>query len=313
MKVCRVLGSVVATVAHPAYAGRALLWVHPEDATGACVGPGLLAIDTVSAGPGDRVLVLSEGRGARQILRDERAPGALGDRGHCRCREPLSMLPRRRQLENDLVCLSGAIHERGWVANHDGNLSVQLAPQRFLVTPTALSKGAVQAQHLLVVDDHGKRVSGLCKPFSELDMHLLVMRKRPDVGAVIHAHPPHATALAVTGQAVLSTMLAEAVVSLGAKIPLVPFAAPKSPDVTLNLLPVVQEVDAVTLENHGVLVWGPDLETAYLRLELVEHLARIQCLARQVGTVRTLDARMLEPLLRARTQAGLGPAGRKAL
>ncbi len=74
MKICRVFGSVVATVAHPSYAGRALLWVHPEDATGACSGPDILAIDTVQAGPGDRVLVLSEGRGARQILGDPKAP-----------------------------------------------------------------------------------------------------------------------------------------------------------------------------------------------------------------------------------------------
>ncbi len=220
------------------------------------------------------------------------------------------MLPRRRQLEKDLVHLSAMLHTRGWVANHDGNLSARLAAQRFLVTPTAFSKAAVRPQHLLVVDDYGKRISGLCKPFSELDMHLLVMRERPDVGAVIHAHPPHATALAVTGQAVLPTMLAEAVISLGVHVPLMPFAAPKSPDVTLNLLPVVQQVDAVTLANHGVLTWGPDLDTAYLRLELVEHLARIQCIARQMGTVRTLDTATLAQLLHVRKKAGLGFAGR---
>lgn len=219
----------------------------------------------------------------------------------------------RRQLEDRLVAVSRRLHERGWVANHDGNVTARLADGRLLATPTAYSKGDINRGCLIVLDEEGAMVSGKHRPFSELNLHLFVYRARPDVQAVLHSHAPHATALAVAGIPVEPRMLAEPVVSLGQRIPLIPYAAPKSPESTLNLQPVVQEVDAVTLENHGVLTWGPDLETAFLRMELVEHLARIQLLAQAAGGVRTVPEHDVPALLQARAKAGLGPEGRAAI
>jgi len=218
----------------------------------------------------------------------------------------------RRQAEDVLCDYSQRLHARGWVANHDGNLTFKLEADRFLATPTGVSKAAVTRERLIVVDGQGRRVSGSEKPFGELELHLFVYRQRPDVRAVIHAHPPTATGLAVAGVEIRPAMLAEPVVSLGRSIPLVPYARPKSPEFTLALGPHLAESDAVVLENHGVLTCGPDVELAYLRMELVEHLARIQLVAQQARAVREIPDADVEAMLEARRKAGLGAAGRAA-
>ena len=220
------------------------------------------------------------------------------------------MAPTRRQLEDELVAISLRLHARGWVANHDGNVSVRLGEGRILATPTGVSKAGVDRQCLIVVDGEGNVISGRHKPFSELGLHLFVYRHRPDVNAVLHSHAPHATALATCGIPVEPKMMAEPVVSLGDTVPLVPYAPPKSPEATFHLAPIVGIVDSVTLENHCVLTWGPDLETAYLRMELVEHLARIQTIAQSLGGARTIPEGDISKLLQARAAAGLGPGGR---
>ena len=221
----------------------------------------------------------------------------------------------QRQTRRDLECAvadySQRLHAAGWVANHDGNISVRLEEDRFLITPTAVSKADVDRSKLLVVDERGQRVSGCYRPFSELNLHLYAYRERPDVQVVMHAHPPTATGFAVAGVEVLSTMMAEPVVSLGDVIPLVPYARPKTPESTLNMGPALAQSDAFLLQNHGVVTVGPDLETAFLRMELVEHLAKIQLVAQQLGGASYIPHGDIEHLMGARAKAGLGPQGRK--
>jgi L-fuculose-phosphate aldolase len=217
----------------------------------------------------------------------------------------------RRELEHRVVEYSKRLHCAGWVANHDGNVSVRLEEDRFLITPTAFSKEAVERETLLVVNGRGERVSGRYRPFSEMNLHLYIYRQRPDVNAVLHAHPVTATGFAVAGVPVLTTMMAEPVVSLGESVPLVPYARPKSPESTLNMGSHVEQADALLLQNHGVISYGPDLETAYLRMELVEHLAKIQAAAHQVGGPSHIPHGDIEVLLDARAKAGLGARGRQ--
>jgi L-fuculose-phosphate aldolase len=213
-------------------------------------------------------------------------------------------------LRAALVEYSHAIHSRGWVANHDGNVTARLPGDRFLVTPTATSKAKVTNDSLLIVDASGAKVGTAGgRPFSELGLHLAVYASRPDAQAVIHAHPPHATAFAVSGRSLEAPFLAEAVVSLGPGIPTVPYAAP-GVGAANALGPFLVEHDAVLLANHGVLAWGIDVEQAYLRLELVEHLARIGAIAQSLGGVRALPGSSLPALAEARAKAGLGPRGR---
>src|SRR6478752_1297243 len=149
-----------------------------------------------------------------------------------------------RARREELADYAQRIHARGWVANHDGNLTFRLEPGRYLATPTAMSKAAVTAEEILVVDESGAKISGRGKPFSEIGLHLTVYRNRPDVNAVLHAHPPTATGFAVAGVELAQPMIAEAVVSLGHSIPTVPFAAPGQA-ACQALAPYVLEHDVV--------------------------------------------------------------------
>lgn len=227
------------------------------------------------------------------------------------------MLQASSKLRSEIISVAHKLASHSWVANHDGNVSVRLKTQsrtpRYLVTPTATAKAEVNEKNLIEVDELGKRVAGNARPFSEMAMHLEVYRKRSDVGAVLHAHPPYATALACSGSAIIRRpFIAEAIVSLGPLIPTLPFAAPGQ-DAVQALAQEVMRVDAVLLASHGVFTWGPTLELAYLRMELVEHLAKIATLAQATGGVRPLPEEILEKLLGSRAKAGLGSAADRAL
>jgi len=139
---------------------------------------------------------------------------------------------------------------------------------------------------------------------------MAVYSSRRDAKAVVHAHPPAATARACAGLGLEEPFLPEAVVSLGPRVPLVPFALP-GPGALSALAPYLEEFDAVILQSHGVLTWGDDPQMALLRMELVEHLARIARDAAPYGGVRPLSPTVLAPLLDARSRAGLGPEGRR--
>jgi L-fuculose-phosphate aldolase len=214
------------------------------------------------------------------------------------------------RLRAELADYARRLHARGWVANHDGNVTARLGPEgsgRYLATPTATSKAEVTPESLLVVDDAGAKVSGPSKPFGEIGLHLTVYRNRPDVAAVVHAHPPTATGFAVAGMGLDRPLIAEAVVSLGAGVPTVPFAPPGEA-ACRALAPFTLTHDAVLLAGHGAIAWGRDLEQAYLRLELVEHLARIALVAHQLGGAQSIPDALLPALLEARRKAGLGLA-----
>ncbi|MEO6952698.1 MAG: class II aldolase/adducin family protein [Polyangia bacterium] len=216
------------------------------------------------------------------------------------------------QLRADVVEYAHLLAARGWVANHDGNITIRLGDGHFLATPTATAKARVSLDTLLVIDDQGSKV-GIAggKPFSESSLHLAVYAARPDVRAVVHAHPPMATGFAVAGVGLDTPFIAEAVVSIGPGIPMVPFAAPGA-TAAAALVPYLAEHDAVLLGNHGVLTWGADVEQAFLRMELVEHLAKVALVAHQLGGVQPLPASVLPTLADARAKAGLGPRGRDA-
>jgi L-fuculose-phosphate aldolase len=204
----------------------------------------------------------------------------------------------------DLVRYSRQMHAAGWVANHDGNLSARVGQDRIVCTPTAFSKLDVGPDDLVVCGTDGRQRSGAHKPFSELGLHRAVYDARPDVRAVVHAHPPFATAFGVSGRPVPHPFLPEAVVSLGAELPVVPLTAPGDAAVKA-LKPFVRRCDAVLMAGNGAFAWGPDLETAWLRLELVEHLCRIAHAALPLGGPALLPADLVADLLGKRAKAGL--------
>ncbi len=215
-------------------------------------------------------------------------------------------------MRKQIIAAAHEFHRRGWVANHDGNITVRLAADRFLATPTATSKADVDRSNLIEVDSSGKKVAGTARAFSELAIHLAVYAARSDVGAVVHAHPPHATAVGCSGSAVLTMpFVAEAVVSIGASIPTLP-APPPGEAAASVVAEASADFDAVLCAGNGVFAWGADLEQARLRLELVEHLAKIATLASAHGGVRVLDAAAVAALLAKRAKSGLGAAADRA-
>lgn len=218
------------------------------------------------------------------------------------------------QLRQTLASYSRKLWERGWVANHDGNLSVKLPRERLLCTPGAVSKASVTAESLIVVDATGKVLSRGGRAFSELNLHWAYYHRRADIGAVIHAHPPTATGFALAGVSLDAIPLPEAVVSLGPQLPTIPFALPGT-DAAQAMEPYLDDYDALLLTGNGVITCGIDLEQAYLRMELVEHLCKIILVAKQLGSTPSLPPHFLKTLLEARKKAGLGPEarGRSAL
>lgn len=207
------------------------------------------------------------------------------------------------QARRELVRYSHAMHTAGWVANHDGNLSVRFE-DRIICTPTSFSKADVTLDDLVVVDRGGKKIAGRRRAFSELLLHRTIYDRRPAVRAVVHAHCPFGTAFGASGQPVPHPFLPEAVVSLGASIPTVPLTPPGQASADA-LAEVVRCCDAVLIAGNGVWAWGPTLELAYLRMELVEHLCRIAHTAASLGGVQRLAPGIVEPLVAKRRKAGL--------
>jgi len=199
-----------------------------------------------------------------------------------------SVVVDEEALRREMVATSRKVHTRGWVANHDGNISARLNGGRLLATPTAVSKGDVVPEWLIVVDSSGTVVEGTRRAFSELALHRAAYQARPDIGVVIHAHPPTATGFAVAGIELGHPFMAEPVVSLGPAIPTVPYFAPGAVGLDEAIGRALQGADVILLAQHGVLAVGGNLEQAFLRLELVEHLAQIGLVARQLGGVTPL-------------------------
>ena len=217
---------------------------------------------------------------------------------------PVAPLPFVRA---EVVAVSKRLHDNGWVANHDGNVSVRLTGDRLLITPTAYSKREVDDASLIIVDMSGKVLEGRKKPFSELELHFAIYRARPDVDAVIHAHPPYATAYGLVGAELSPIAMPEIVVSLGARIPTLPRVMPKEKPGVENLEKAAREYDAFLLAGNGVFTCANELQLALLRMELVEHYAKILTIARALGPVPALSEAELQKLLEARKKAGLGP------
>ena len=188
------------------------------------------------------------------------------------------------QQEREAVCRVGRLlYDRGYVAANDGNISVKVAENRLLITPSGVSKGRMTPEMLLVTDMDGTVIEGDRHPSSEGKMHLEVYRGRPDVNAVVHAHPPVSTAFAVCRRGLETPYLSELVAGLGQVPCTTSFAMLSTEEVPESVRPYLADHNALLLANHGALAWGGDLWEAFDRLETVEHTAKIVLNAQLLG------------------------------
>ncbi|MGE4107852.1 MAG: class II aldolase/adducin family protein [Bacteriovoracia bacterium] len=208
-------------------------------------------------------------------------------------------------MNSGVITYCQRMDAKGWVANHDGNISLRQG-EEFLITPGARAKfDVLKEEDLVVVDAKGQKVRGKGSPFSEFAVHQRIYQARPDVMAVVHAHPPHAMAVGCANQEMLTTAVPEAVVSIGPGVPLVGLCLPNSDALWSELDKLLPHYNVVMVGGNGVFSWGKDLEQAYLRLELVEHLASILLKSLPLGGPKLLASSDVVTLLKKREAAGL--------
>jgi len=206
-----------------------------------------------------------------------------------------SLAGREAQLRDELVEFGHNLRAQGFVVATDGNLSARLDSERIIITPAGIDKAKMQPADMIVVNATGKKLAGWGRPSSESAMHLTIYNMRPDVGAIIHAHPCTATAFASVGIAFDEPLCPEVVLTLGS-VPLAPYATPGSSELSESLKPFIRDHQAILMGNHGVVAFAKDLVRAYRCMETVEHYAKIEFVSRQLGGQRLLSPSELKQL-----------------
>lgn len=205
----------------------------------------------------------------------------------------------KQNIKHQLVDICHRIYQQGFGAASDGNISVRIDDDRVLITPSGMSKGLVQAEDLILLDAQGTPINKNHKPSSETKLHIGIYHVRPDVQAIVHAHPPCATAFAVAGIELPSDVLPEVVIMVG-EIPLIAYSTPGSQQLAESVAGHMQRCDAALMQNHGVITVGDSLLHAYYRMEKVEHYAKILLHAKQLGAVTHLSANAMSDLVQLR-------------
>jgi L-fuculose-phosphate aldolase len=220
-------------------------------------------------------------------------------------------MPSERQHRLAIVQYGRRLHDNRFVAATDGNLSVRLDENRLLVTPTCMSKGMMRPADMVIVDMEGNRLAGKRRVSTEIGMHLLIYRLRPDVHGIVHAHPPTATGFAASGFDLNRPLVCEVVVGLGS-IPLARYGTPGTPELTDALEPLIPHHDAILMANHGVVTFGSSLENAYMKMETVEHFAKIALVTHLLGHEQPLGEKEVEKLVAVRDRYNGGGKPAKA-
>lgn len=208
------------------------------------------------------------------------------------------------KIKQQLCDIGRRIWQKGFCAGNEGNHSYRLGPNKFLCTPTGVSKGNLSPDDICVVDGAGKQLAGRLKRSSEFLMHAAIYKARPDVVAVIHSHPPHATAFAIAGVELPTCIHPEAEVFLG-PVKMAKYVTPGDQRLADSILPFVEGSNTVLMGNHGVVCFDTDLEQCYYKLEIVDAYARILLLTAQLGNVNMLQPNEMSELIALKNKFGL--------
>jgi L-fuculose-phosphate aldolase len=204
----------------------------------------------------------------------------------------------------EFICEVGRrLYDRGFAAANDGNISVRLNAKEILCTPTMVSKGFMKPADVCKVDYEGKQLAGTRKRSSEILLHLSVYKERPDVHAVVHCHPPHATAFAVAHEPIPKCVLPEVEVFLG-EVPIARYETPGGQKFADTIAPFVKDCNTILLANHGTVTFGPTLENAYFNSEIIDAYCRILILSRLLGRVNYFGENHTRELLALKKRLG---------
>ncbi|HEY3426933.1 MAG TPA: class II aldolase/adducin family protein [Negativicutes bacterium] len=210
------------------------------------------------------------------------------------------------QVRQQICEIGQRMYTKGFVAANDGNITVKINENEWLVTPTGVSKGFMTPDMLIRIDRDSNILEAISayRPSSELKMHLRIYAERPDVTAVVHAHPPYATSFAIAGIPLDKPILPEAVIMLG-EVPIAEYGTPSTEEIPDAISKYLQGYDAVLLENHGALSWGSDLLNAYYKMESLEFYAKLTFISTHLGGPKELSAHQVEKLYQIRQKMGL--------
>jgi L-fuculose-phosphate aldolase len=214
------------------------------------------------------------------------------------------MAKLEREYRDDIVEVGRLMFQKSWVAANDGNITIRLDEEYILATPTGISKGMMRPDDLIIVDRSGNKISGRREKTTEIAMHLKIYELRPDVRAVVHAHPPVTTGFAAAGRPLNMALLPEVVISLGS-VPLAAYGLPGTPALTEPMIPLIPKHDALLMANHGAVCFGEDVFQAYFRMEIMEHFARVTLIAELLGGAKVLPRDEVNKLLDSRSRYGV--------
>jgi L-fuculose-phosphate aldolase len=209
-----------------------------------------------------------------------------------------------REIRSHIVEIGRRIYAHGYVAASDGNISARLPDGSIVTTPTMICKGRMRESDLALVDIDGNKLRKEERnPSSEFSMHREIYRLRPDIHAVVHAHPPFGTGFAVANVPLDQPLLSEVILTLGC-VPLTKYGTPSTNELVDSLTPFIPHHDALLMANHGAVAYGGDLDAAFYRMETLEHFAKIALIARMVGQPKELPPEAIGKLLDVRERAG---------
>ena len=210
------------------------------------------------------------------------------------------------EIKKEMCEIGKRVYNRGMVAANDGNFSVKLNDNEFLCTPTGVSKGFMTPEYTCKVDAQGKVIQANkgFRPSSEIKMHMRVYKERPDVKAVVHAHPLYATSFAIAGIPLTQPIMPEAVISLGC-VTIAEYGTPSTEEIPDAVSKYLQYFDAVLLENHGALAYSDSLLNAYYKMESLEFYARLLYQSKMLGGPKELTPSQVERLYELRRKMGM--------
>ena len=216
------------------------------------------------------------------------------------------MALNEKEIKEQICDIGKRIYNRNMVAANDGNISVKIDEDVFLCTPTGVSKGFMTPDYICKVDGKGNVIEANegFRPSSEIKMHMRVYAKRPDVGAVVHAHPNFATSFAIAGCPLNIPIMPEAVITLGC-VPLAPYGTPSTMEIPDSIECYLNDFDAVLLENHGALTWSTDLLSAYMKMESLEFYAELLYKSKMIGEPTEFTKEQIADLVKIRHQMGI--------
>jgi len=220
--------------------------------------------------------------------------------------EQLFNSPEVNDLKEQICDIGRRLWQREYVDGNGGNISVRIADDLVLCTPTLVSKGFMKPSDMCLVDMEGKQKGGNMKRTSEILMHLQMMKAQPKAKAVVHCHPPHATAFAVAGVKPPTCMIPEIEVMIG-EVPIAPYYTPGTPEMGKQVAALVEHHNTILMANHGVVAWSHvSIEDAYFKMEIVEAYARTVVVASQLGAeLKTFSPAQLQDLLKIKQTLGI--------